>query len=65
MASTDTLKCPFKTSSTTDLGIQCEGALCAAWNDVAGECILLQAALALIDKTSGDIESGNRARHGL
>jgi hypothetical protein len=49
MSDTSAQRCPFKIDTTTDQGIDCETTDCAAWNDGAGECLIIAAAIKILD----------------
>jgi hypothetical protein len=61
---TSTLRCPFKIDTTLDQGIDCETTQCAAWNDEAGECMILQAIL-MLNETEHAIKSLDRGDIGV
>ncbi len=49
MSDTSAQRCPYKVNTTTDEGLACETTDCAAWNSLAGECLLIAAALKTVD----------------
>jgi len=60
--STTDLHCPFRLDAASGDPVTCEGATCAAWNNNAGECVLLQGALSCI---SNSLDTRGSSSHAL